>query len=450
MRRALQYITLALFLGLCLLTTPAGQESWLVNLFIRIDPFLALGATLAARRLIMEFTPAVLLVGLTVLLGRAWCGWLCPLGTLLELVHLPRLGETFPPSWRRIKYALLFLALAGAIIGSPLFFVLDPLTILARTLAVVSTLVKGRGFYGSSVFFAALFAAIVALNLIAPRFWCRVLCPLGALLGLFSRVALFRRRIKDRCTQCGLCTHLCPMEAIDPQQAFATDPGECMVCLTCRDRCPQQAIAWSWGQGPLLHSRYDPTRRQFLASLLAGGAGAFLLRKTPPPGRLRPPGASEEELLSRCIRCGECIKVCPTGGLQPDLGNLAGLGTPVFVPRRGYCSYHCNACGQVCPSGAIPPLSLEEKRSVVIGRAVIDHDRCLPWAHQQECQVCSKTCPLNAIQLFKVKMVNKLGETITVKCPELTPDLCNGCGICEYNCPVPGPGAISIRPEFAS
>jgi formate hydrogenlyase subunit 6/NADH:ubiquinone oxidoreductase subunit I len=142
------------------------------------------------------------------------------------------------------------------------------------------------------------------------------------------------------------------------------------------------------------------------------------------------------------------MKVCPTSGLQPVLlqGGLEALWTPHLVPRLGYCNYGCHACGQICPSGAIPALDLERKRQAVLGRAVIDRDRCLPWAHGVPCIVCEEMCPVapKAIRLEEVPVADDLGQMVTVQRPHVVGDSCIGCGICEYQCPVEGEAAIRV------
>ena len=100
---------------------------------------------------------------------------------------------------------------------------------------------------------------------------------------------------------------------------------------------------------------------------------------------IRPPGVIESDLLDKCLRCGECMRSCPTHGLQPafNQAGLEGLWTPLLIPRLGYCDYSCNACGQLCPVEAIPPLELEQKRQQVIGhraRARKASPSCWPCA----------------------------------------------------------------------
>jgi len=193
-----------------------------------------------------------------------------------------------------------------------------------------------------------------------------------------------------------------------------------------------------------------------VVSALSGVAAVPLLRLTPlgtanarNPVLLRPPGALEEkEFLARCVKCGECMKVCTTNGLQPTLleAGLEGIWSPLLVPRIGYCEFRCTLCGQVCPTGAIKRLPFEEKAKVKIGLAMIDKGRCLPWAHGRPCIVCEEVCPTpkKAIWLEVVRVRDRDGRNVTVMQPRVDLELCIGCGICEAKCPVLGRPAIAV------
>jgi NAD-dependent dihydropyrimidine dehydrogenase PreA subunit len=208
---------------------------------------------------------------------------------------------------------------------------------------------------------------------------------------------------------------------------------------------------------------YDPGRRDALLAIGAAVTGVALFRsdwlaKREPPHLLRPPGVREANpdvvTFTRCVRCAECLRACPTNALQPAVfeAGLQGTLTPVLIPRLGYCDYSCNACGQVCPVQAIPPLSLEEKRQQVIGKAYIDQDRCIAWSDHRDCIVCEEMCPIpeKAIQLEEAEVWGEDGSRVSIKLPQVVRELCIGCGICEYKCPVNGEAAIRIFiPETA-
>ncbi|MGE5221963.1 MAG: 4Fe-4S dicluster domain-containing protein [Omnitrophica WOR_2 bacterium] len=218
--------------------------------------------------------------------------------------------------------------------------------------------------------------------------------------------------------------------------------------------CPRGGISFKPGLSlAALNPEYDPGRGQFLAGMGLAIAGVALFRSEAFAKRdtnylIRPPGGRENVILEKCIRCGECVRACPTSGLQPSFGEggLESLWTPVLAPRLGYCDYSCNTCGQVCPVQAIPRLSLEDKRVQVIGKAYIDQNRCIAWANHQPCIVCQEMCPLpdKAIRLEDADVKDMEGQPVTIQLPYVERDRCIGCGICEYKCPLNGEAAIRV------
>lgn len=492
LRQVVQYLSLLLFFYLFLATVQWVHPVLPVDLFFRLDLLAALSSTLAGRSFPTKFAPAGLILLLTLALGRAWCGWLCPLGTVLDLVCFQRARGNRPrllPHWRGVKYFVLFVILLAALLANQTAMILDPITILTRSLATVTmpalnlvvtlvertlypfplfrgpldimaSILRGailpyrQAFFQANVLIALLFVGILSLNWVAERFWCRYLCPLGGLLALVSKVSWLRRAVGPGCNRCRYCARDCTMGTTDPARDFVSDPGECILCLACLAACPQQGNSFQghWGLGEWRD--YDPSRRRVLAALGLSVASVALLRTEPSawrdhPHLLRPPGARDADFLAKCIRCGKCMKVCPTFGLQPSLleGGLEGLWTPVLIPRLGYCDYSCNECGQVCPSGAIPPLGLEEKREVVIGHAYIDRSRCIPWVGNRNCIVCEEMCPVpqKAVKLEEVESEDEWGEPMILLRPWVRHDLCIGCGICEYQCPLEGQAAIRVQ-----
>jgi polyferredoxin len=484
-------LALALFVALIVAATRGAWRGEWVNIPMRLDPLLALTNLLASRTLVVGSLVALVLVALTLLFGRAWCGWLCPLSTILDIFPLDHWrGERRAPasSWRGVKYGLLMTILVAAIFGNLTLLIFDPLTIFARTLttSVLPWLDQGVTWLESALYrlpflaapistfdawlrpailpyeplvyrsgwlFAGLFLGVITLNLFAPRFWCRYLCPLGGMLGLLSKVALFKRGVGESCKACTLCTIACPTGTVNPAKGYASDPGECTMCLDCLEACPREGITFTTRLSLAPWNHYDPNRRQALTSMGATLTGVVLFKSdflglSQHPHRLRPPGALEYELLSKCVRCGMCVRACPTGGLQPALteAGLEGLWTPVLTPSLGYCDYSCNTCGGVCPVEAIPPLPLEEKRTQVIGRAAIDRQRCIAWADQQDCIVCEEMCPVpeKAVWLEPKWISNADGSHVRVQLPHVIDEDCIGCGICEHKCPVEGQAAIRV------
>ena len=314
-------------------------------------------------------------------------------------------------------------------------------------------------------------ASIFACGVWAPRFWCRYLCPSGALLALFSFRPILRRQVSRDCTQCGLCVSNCPMGAIggecktkDTENPFWTDHAECIVCLGCVRVCPDQAVSFAFDhrserieQGEPLE-RVSTQRRWILGAGLSGAttAGITLIGLKSPhsaegpgnivhPAIIRPPGAiPENDFLARCVRCGQCMKTCPTNTLQP-LGLEAGLSaifSPVITPRRGPCAPGCNACGQVCPTGALKPLHLEEKMKAKVGTARLFRQKCFAWELNKKCLICDEVCPFDAIEFRK-----PADKRIAV--PFINENKCFGCGYCQFYCPVQAIPAIVVEPMQA-
>lgn len=259
-------------------------------------------------------------------------------------------------------------------------------------------------FFRDSLLFGALFVGILFLNVVAERFWCRYLCPLGGLLGLLSKIALFRRKVLEDCTGCVLCTIVCPTGTINPDKHYASDSSECTMCLDCLETCPRSTHAFTPTFSKMDWNEYDPGRHQALLTIGATVAamvltGTGLLAKREPSYLLRPLGAREANpdvlSMTKCIRCSACMRACPTNAIQPSVfeTGVEGFGAPLVIMRMGYCDYSCNAYGQVYPVQAIPPLPIEEKQKQVIGKAYINTSRYIAWSAHTPCIVCEEMCP---------------------------------------------------------
>ena len=296
---------------------------------------------------------------------------------------------------------------------------LDPITLMTRTLAGAFWPALGYGVYqaeaflyqfeplwapldflhawlvyplfgdGQSLFLHTLplfllLASVVALNWWAPRFWCRYLCPLGALLGGLARFALVRRTVDEGCKACARCLPGCPTGTIDPHDGYRSDPAECIVCYDCLVDCPQQGIAFRWHVKPWRPAPghpYDPGRRGVLVGIGVAVVGVTLAgvdatAGRPPSTYLRPPGAALTDFSSLCVRCGVCTRACPTHGLQSSLleGGWENAFQPHLVPRLGPCLYDCTLCGERLPH--------RRHSSPDAGREADDRHRARPYRPQ--------------------------------------------------------------------
>lgn len=499
MRRARiisQWVFGILFLVLFMGTRYSGHDviPWPVNAFFRIDLLAGLTSMASARKILWFFWPLLLLLPLSVIFGRFFCGWICPMGGLLDLFGTRSRRKAPPPGDRLYPTGQVVLAvvLVAGLLGLNLAGIVDPLSLLIRSLAMGVTPPAERAVHAVfdagyaaggpvaavtepvydllsrtllsfaqprfkyTLLFLGLFIAIVAVELRQRRYWCRNLCPLGALMGLVSAAAPLGLKIApDSCTACGRCEKVCRMAAIDGEQERHVRRKDCILCYDCLPRCGDDAFTQQAAGAPLL----DPggalhlTRRQFGAAA-AGGilmplvTGTAARADTLPQFFIRPPGAAgEDHFIELCLRCGECMRVCLTNGLQPALleAGVEGLWTPRLVSRAGYCEYSCTLCGQVCPTGAIEQLDTVAKRKVIIGTAVIDRDTCIPFVRPEQCMVCEEHCPTprKAIVFDQAEVPGPDGPVAVLQ-PRVIRELCIGCGICENKCPLQGDAAIRI------
>ena len=481
-------------------------------IFLQSDPLVAIANALSSHALYRGLLWSLTILIPTLILGRFFCGWICPLGTLNHFFSswkserkrgLERLERNRYKRWQALKYYVLIAVLVAALLGSGIVGIFDPISLLIRSLTLsilpglnlafnalfdalyrtqVSALqLLGEGlrilfsqfllsfkqpYFRQGFFLGLVFLTIMALNLRITRFWCRALCPLGALLGVFSRWSILGlEKHPSHCEDCNRCLLDC-QGGDDPIPGAKWRKAECHLCFNCVGDCPESGMKFKFFPAtPTTVEGPNLQRRKAFASVAAGAAALPLLRSTTGLAverherLIRPPGSLDEKhFLDRCVRCGECMKVCPNNALHPTLveAGLEGLWTPVIVPRVGYCEPSCVLCGQVCPTGAIWEISSAEKgwaagsernpKPVHVGTAFYDRGRCLPWALATECIVCEEWCPTSpkAIFLRPAEVFDAQGNAKQVRQPFVDAERCVGCGACEFACPVQDRPAVYV------
>ncbi len=526
-RRAYEVLFLGLFLFFLIITDLRYLKGWPVSLFLEATPLVAVATALTTHTIYRNLVWGLVIIAITMMLGRVWCNWMCPFGILHHFFgwigNRRNVKQAIEVNRYRKIYAIKYYILAIMLIMASVWILptiwhapgqiadayngaalkstgtarlvdalalgitrsaaqhkhdnaslqiglLDPiaLTVRSMTTSVLPSVQKASESvytdnreYMWGWIVGVLFIALLVANWWIPRFFCRVLCPLGALLGIFSRFALWRiDRDPVRCTDCDLCLKSCE-GASDPHKDLRK--SECFVCLNCIEDCPHDALTFRFLPRKASEVAYPEVGRRQI--LLAGLAGLITLPMVRRSGlvtknfqrqAMRPPGSvGEDEFLRRCIKCDQCIRVCPTNVLQPALFETGaeGLWTPIMISKMGWCELNCTLCSQVCPTGAIREISIEEKLGIgpfestgpiKTGTAFYNRGRCLPWAMDTPCVVCEEVCPVSPKAIFTRihKDTDRFGNPIELKLPFIDPVKCIGCGICEHECPVKDDPAV--------
>ncbi|MCL2650038.1 MAG: 4Fe-4S dicluster domain-containing protein [Candidatus Azobacteroides sp.] len=437
----------------------------------------------------------VFLLLLTLFFGRVYCSFICPAGIFQDIfIRLSKRGHlkknkrkrkfTYHKPSNILRYSLLGLTVILFIFGSiHLLLYLDPYSNYGRIAANIfrpvvifgnNLLAKGlmlidnyslsyTSIYNVTV--SALIASIAIfllfgiLPVIRGRLFCNTLCPVGAFLSVFSRYSFFRISFdEETCNNCGLCERSCKAECINSKEQ-TVDVSRCVSCFNCLSSCKKKNA---------IHYRFAPvfwkkekkaseikiikdnpvseSRRSFLA--LSGTILATIpflngctvkKNESRSPMPVLPPGAKNLDRFSlKCTACHLCVAKCPNQIIQPAALQY-GLGfllQPRLVFRHGYCNYECTVCTEVCPNGALKKLTKEEKAQTQLGIAHFTKESCIVYLYETDCGACAEHCPTRAVEMVPYKD--------SLRIPHVTPDICVGCGGCEYICPARPERAMNV------
>ena len=433
---------------------------------------------------------------LTLLFGRVYCSTICPLGTYQDVIGYLVKRKRGRLKWKaphnRLRYAILTLTALSFIAGSSLLLnLLDPFSSFGRILSnLIRPMVLGINngvaialeqfdihlLYQVQWSVTAPLSVGISLTMLGlvtwlsakqGRLYCNTVCPVGALLGLFSNGSLFQIGfVSDRCNGCKRCETVCKANCIDSKQQ-TIDFSRCVGCYNCFAICKEQALYFEsrWRKTNPAAPRKNG-RRDFIANSviwitgLASGtlvpisatfAGARQIIQgkpttvpVPVTSPVTPPGSvSIEHFTSQCTACHLCVSVCPSRVLVPSLleYGLSGIMQPRMNFHTGHCNYDCTDCLEVCPSGAILPLDVETKKVSQLGIARFIKENCVVYTDNTNCGACSEHCPTKAVDM--VPYLRFPDKELVI--PKVNADICIGCGGCEYACPTKPFKAIYVE-----
>jgi len=487
----------------------------------------------------IQFFPAVLALNLgvvialtllTLLFGRVYCSVICPMGVFQDIISWisgrrkkKKARFTYSPAKSWLRYGILAIFIIAIIAGiGSLVALLDPYSAYGRIvqnlfsplyrwgnnlLAYFAERAGSYAFYETGVWIRSIPTFIIAaVTLIAVvilawrngRTYCNTICPVGTVLGFFSRFSLFKPVIDaEKCKECSLCTRRCKASCIDYKN-HDIDYSRCVACMDCIDTCKHGALKYrfvGWGK-PVSGKKADndrssapenQSRRNFLTGAGAfigvtmlsaqekkidGGLAEILDKKIPDRQTpIVPPGAiSLKNMASHCTGCQLCVSACPNGVLRPSAG-LMTLMQPESSYERGYCRPECVKCSEVCPAGAILKITPAEKSAISIGHAVWVKENCIPLTDGVSCGNCARHCPTGAITMVPCSEVCDSGKDAgkgkghgkgngngngngngkqkrrhgNAMVPLINEERCIGCGACENLCPARPFSAIYVE-----
>lgn len=429
----------------------------------------------------LQFLPSVLalnviaivvVLALTLAVGRLYCSVICPLGVMQDLFarigKLPifrknkktkfanKYSHSKPKTWLRLSVlgVMIVMILAGFNAGVML---LAPYSSYGRIVSsflqpayiginnMLATWAENNDSYAfyqveqhNIPVALCIVAGISALALFVLAFrngrtYCNTICPVGTVLGSVSKYSWLKMRVDEsKCIKCGLCMKNCKTSCINVQkgEAVTMDYTRCVDCGNCENVCPKGAISFSKVKSKKSEvespkTEEDMTRRSFIGVVgLAAAAAVNAQEKTTDGGfaaiedkqipkrktPLTPPGTiSARNLQQKCTSCQLCISNCPNGVLRPNT-SLEGFLQPVMEYEKGYCRPECTRCSNVCPAGAIRPITVEEKTAIQIGHAVWVKKNCIPLRDGKTCGNCASKCPSGAIQMVPIDKSYKMNE----------------------------------------
>ena len=452
----------------------------------------------------IQFLPAVLALNvgvillwvvLTLVFGRVYCSVICPLGVFQDVVSWfsgrrkkKKYRFSYSPAVSWLRYGMLGVFIIAMIAGiGSVVALLAPYSSYGRivsnlfapvyqwgnnVLAYFAERSDSYAFYETSVWLKSLptfiiaavtFVVLVVLAWRNGRTYCNTICPVGTVLGFFSRYSLFRPEIDaEKCTNCSLCSRKCKAACINYKD-HRIDYSRCVTCMDCIDSCKHGAISYKYRFGKKEIKETSETgntnnaRRSFLTGMglvlvssavkaqekkVDGGLAVILDKKVPTRTTpLVPPGAKGiRNMRTRCTGCQLCVSVCPNQVLRPST-KLETLMQPEMSYERGYCRPECTKCSEVCPAGAILKLTPADKSATQIGHAVWVEKNCVPLRDKVECGNCARHCPTGAITMVP----SDADDADSLKIPVVNVERCIGCGACENLCPARPFSAIYVE-----
>lgn len=456
----------------------------------------------------IQFLPAVLalnvgavvlLIILTLLSGRVYCSVICPLGVMQDVISWisgrqkkKKYRFSYSPEKSWLRYGILALFILAMIAGIGSFVaLLAPYSSYGRIasnlfapiyqwgnnlFAYFAERADSYAFYETSVWIKSLPTFIIAvltfviIGILAwrnGRTYCNTICPVGTVLGFFSRFSLLRITIdKSKCNACGLCSRKCKAACINGKE-HTVDYSRCVTCMDCIDTCRHGAISYRWfrrkpeekveSNKTVDEGQIDAARRSFLTATaivtttavikaqekkVDGGLAVIEDKKIPERRTpIVPPGAQGlRHMAQHCTACQLCVSVCPNEVLRPST-KLETLMQPESSYERGYCRPECTKCSEVCPAGAILKITSADKSAIQIGHAVWVKKNCVPLTDGVECGNCARHCPTGAIQMIP----SDAARPDSPKIPVIDTERCIGCGACENLCPARPFSAIYVE-----